>query len=221
MEKQEVKVMQKILRANERVAEELRDEFAARGIFFLNLMSSPGSGKTTLLQATGLESDMQLAVIEGDVETALDAERLAEAGIRVLQINTGPFGGDCHLEASWVRDAARQLDLDGIDVLCVENIGNLICPACFDLGTHINAVMLSVTEGEDKPLKYPLAFRTSQFCIISKTDLLPHVDVTIERLRANVHSVNPDMHIIEISARTGEGVDTWLDWLRSQVAAHR
>ncbi len=213
MEPKKVKIMEKILKVNDLVAEELRTGLKEKNIFYINLMSSPGSGKTSLMEATAKNFKGKICVIEGDIQTTLDAERLAKLGVQALQINTGPFGGDCHLESSWIKSAMADLDLTDLDVLFVENIGNLVCPAEFDIGAHVNAVVLSVTEGADKPLKYPLAFRTSQVCLISKTDLLPHLDIDIEDIRKNVLSVNPQMKIIEISSKTGAGIDLWTEFL--------
>ena len=210
----EIKVMQKILNINDRIADEMRKNLEERGIFYINLMSSPGSGKTTLLEKTAEKFGKNIFVIEGDIQTTLDAERVAKAGIRSYQINTGPFGGDCHLESGWIKSAIEEIDLEGIDILFVENIGNLVCPAEFDVGAHINAVVLSVTEGEDKPLKYPLAFRNSQLCIISKTDLLPHLDIKMEKIKENIKKVNPQMEVIELSAKTGDGFTDWIKYLK-------
>lgn len=216
MDKREVKVMKNILDANTRIAEELRQHLAKRGILGINLMSSPGSGKTTLMEYTAKNFSSSFCVIEGDIQTTLDAERLARLGVSAYQINTGPFGGDCHLEAAWVKAAVDELDLDGIEYLFIENIGNLICPAVFDLGTHASVVMLSVTEGPEKPLKYPLIFRNSQTCVVSKIDLLPHLDVSIEEIRGNIGCVNPSSEIIEVSSKTGAGAQKWFDFLRSR-----
>ena len=213
MDIKEIKVMKKILNINDRIAEELRNTLKTRGILYINLMSSPGSGKTTIIEETAKEFGKKIFVIEGDIQTTLDAERIAKLGIRTYQINTGPFGGDCHLESGWVRSAIDEIDLGGIDILFVENIGNLVCPAEFDVGAHINTVVLSVTEGEDKPLKYPLAFRNSQLCLISKTDLLPYLDINIEKIKENIKNVNPQMEVIELSAKTGEGFEEWIDYL--------
>jgi hydrogenase nickel incorporation protein HypB len=213
MAKKEIQVMQKILNINDRIAEELRQDLKEKGILFMNLMSSPGSGKTTLMEATAAKLK-KICVIEGDIQTTLDAERVAAAGIQTYQINTGPFGGDCHLESGWIRSAVDELDLQGIDYLFVENIGNLVCPAEFDVGAHINTVVLSVVEGEDKPLKYPLAFRNSQLCLISKTDLLPYLDIELENIRNNILKVNPQMQIIEISAKNGNGLEEWFEYLK-------
>ncbi|MCK4311297.1 MAG: hydrogenase nickel incorporation protein HypB [Candidatus Cloacimonetes bacterium] len=214
MDIKEIKVMKKILNINDRIAEELRNTLKTRGILYINLMSSPGSGKTTIIEETAKEFGKKIFVIEGDIQTTLDAERIAKLGIRTYQINTGPFGGDCHLESGWVRSAIDEIDLGGIDILFVENIGNLVCPAEFDVGAHINTVVLSVTEGEDKPLKYPLAFRNSQLCLISKTDLLPYLDINIEKIKENIKNVNPQMEVIELSAKTGEGFEEWIDYLK-------
>ena len=214
MDIKEVKVMKKILSANDKIAEELRQDLKKKNIRFINLMSSPGSGKTTIMEKTAMSFGEKICVIEGDIQTTLDAERVAKAGIQTYQINTGAFGGDCHLESTWIKSAMEEMDLSGIETIFVENIGNLVCPAEFDVGAHTNAVVLSVTEGEDKPLKYPLAFQSSQLCIISKTDLLPHLDIKIEDIRENVKKVNPKMKVIELSAKTGEGFDAWIDYLK-------
>ena len=213
METKEVKVMQKILNINDKIAEELRNNLKEKGILFINLMSSPGSGKTTLLEKTAERFKENICVIEGDIQTTLDAERVARAGIQTYQINTGPFGGDCHLESGWIKSALEEIDLSKIEILFVENIGNLVCPAEFDVGAHINAVVLSVTEGEDKPLKYPLAFQSSQLCIISKIDLLPYLDIKLNDIKENIKKVNPKMKIIELSAKTGVGIEKWIDKL--------
>jgi len=214
MDKTEVKVMKKILSANDKIATELREDLKKRDIHFINLMSSPGSGKTTLMVKTAEELGDKICVIEGDIQTTLDAEKVAKAGIQTYQINTGAFGGDCHLESTWIRSAIDEIDLTGIKTLFVENIGNLVCPAEFDVGAHINAVVLSVTEGEDKPLKYPLAFQTSQLCIISKIDLLPYLDIDIDAIKRNIKKVNPKMKVIELSAKTGEGFKDWIEFLK-------
>jgi len=213
MDTKEIKVMKKILNVNDRIAEELRNELKEKGILFINLMSSPGSGKTTILEKTAEKFGNKICVIEGDIRTTLDAERVSRAGIQAYQINTGPFGGDCHLESGWIKSAIDEIDLSNIEILFVENIGNLVCPAEFDVGAHINAVVLSVTEGEDKPLKYPLAFQNSHLCIISKTDLLPYLDINIENIKENIRKVNPKMKIIEISAKSGEGLNDWKEYL--------
>lgn len=213
MSQKEIKIMQKILNVNDRIADELRSEMGKKGIVYINLMSSPGSGKTKLLEQTAGKLKQRIFVIEGDIQTTLDAERLARAGIGVYQINTGPFGGDCHLEAGWIRSALDEIELDEIKYLFVENIGNLVCPAEFDVGAQVNIVVLSVTEGEDKPLKYPLAFRNSQVCVISKTDLLPYLDIDLEMMKDNMRKVNPAIRIIELSSNSGNGLEDWLVFL--------
>ncbi len=213
MTSKEIKVMQNILSANDRIAAEIRSELAQKEILYINLMSSPGSGKTKLLEKTAEKLKEKIFVIEGDIQTTLDAQRLAKAGIGVYQINTAPFGGDCHLEAGWIRSALQEIELAEIRYLFVENIGNLVCPAEFDVGAHINIVVLSVTEGEDKPLKYPLAFRNSQLCLISKTDLLPHLQTDIELMKTNIRKINPLIRIIELSAQTEAGLAEWFDFL--------
>ena len=210
-----IKVMKKILEHGEKTAEELRELLKSKGILYLNLMSSPGSGKTTIIERTVSSlPEFKFGVIEGDIQTTLDAERMATLGVKTYQINTGPFGGDCHLEAPWVATGIHEMKVDGLDILFVENIGNLVCPAEFDIGAHYNTVVLSVTEGEDKPLKYPLAFRVSQVVIVSKIDLLPHLDVSLNKIEENIKKVNPSIKIIPLSAKTGEGFDRWLDFLR-------
>ncbi len=217
MDTKEIKVMKKILNINDRIADELRKYLEEKGILYINLMSSPGSGKTTILEKTAENFGKNIFVIEGDIQTTLDAERVSKAGINSFQINTGPFGGDCHLESGWIKSAIEEIDLEGIEILFVENIGNLVCPAEFDVGAHINTVVLSVTEGEDKPLKYPLAFRNSQLCIISKTDLVPYLDISIEKIKENIKQVNPQMEVIELSAKTIEGFEDWVDYLKKNL----
>jgi len=213
MEEKEIRVMKKILSANDEIASQLRDELRKKDIFYMNLMSSPGSGKTTLITKTAQKIKRKIFVIEGDIQTTLDAEKITKAGIGAYQINTGPFGGDCHLESGWIKAALNEINLCNVEILFVENIGNLVCPAEFDVGAHINTVVLSVTEGEDKPLKYPLAFRNSQLCLISKIDLLPYLDVSLKKMKENINRVNPQMKIIELSAKTGEGIEEWVEFL--------
>ncbi|MBM4402890.1 MAG: hydrogenase nickel incorporation protein HypB [Candidatus Cloacimonetes bacterium] len=210
---QDIKIMQRILTGNDQIAAEVRASLAGKGIACINLMSSPGSGKTTLLQKTATKLNKGMFVIEGDIYTTLDSERLQSAGIGVYQINTGPFGGDCHLEAAWIRSALNEIDLAGIDFLFIENIGNLVCPAEFDIGAHKNIVVLSVTEGEDKPLKYPLAFRNAQLCLISKVDLLPYLDLNLNELKQNIKRINPQLMMIEISSIIEKGLDDWINFI--------
>jgi len=216
METKKVTVMQKLLKANDAVAGQIRRELKDKNVFFVNLMSSPGSGKTTLVEETVKRLGKRIKVIEGDIQTTLDAERLQKLGIQAFQINTGPFGGDCHLESAWVRTAIDELGTDGMDYLFVENIGNLVCPAEFDVGAHMNVLLLSVTEGEDKPLKYPLAFQVSQLCMVTKTDFLPLKNFSLPRLRENIKKVNPACAVIEISAHSGAGMDSWIEILKNR-----
>jgi hydrogenase nickel incorporation protein HypB len=217
MESIKINVMQKLLKANDAIADEIRDELKRKGIFFVNLMSSPGSGKTTLIEETVKKLGKGIKVIEGDIQTTLDAERLQKLGIQAFQINTGPFGGDCHLEAAWIKTAIAELGTDGMDLLFVENIGNLVCPAEFDVGAHLNVLLISVTEGEDKPLKYPLAFQVSKLCVITKTDLLPLKHFSLEKLRQNIALVNPNCAIIEVAAHNGAGLERWLEVLKNRT----
>lgn len=215
----EIKVVRKVLDVNEKMAEQNRKLFTEKKVFVLNVMSSPGSGKTTTLQKTiaRLMPDLKCAVIVGDICTTNDADRLAVSGAPVVQINTDEFGGDCHLAAHVIEKAALDLDLDNIDLLIVENVGNLVCPAEFDIGEDARTVVLSVTEGEDKPVKYPLMFRECDSAILNKTDLLPYLDFDIQLAKKYILDVHPDMPIFEISAKTGDGFDPWLDWLKQKV----
>jgi hydrogenase nickel incorporation protein HypB len=215
----EVKIVSRVLAVNERMAEQNRRRFAERGVFVINVMSSPGSGKTTTLQKT-LEAIMpgvRAAVIVGDVSTTHDADRLAVTGAPVVQVNTDAFGGDCHLAAHVIEKAAEDIDLDAIELLIVENVGNLVCPAEFDIGEDARVVVLSVTEGEDKPVKYPAMFRTCDAAILNKIDLLPYLDYDKHQAVAYIHQVNPGMPVFELSARTGEGMQAWIGWLINQM----
>ncbi len=214
----EIKILKKILETNEKMADENRRFLREKGILCVNMMSSPGSGKSTIIERTveKLGDRFKFGVIEGDIQTTLDAERMARLGVETFQINTGPFGGDCHLEAGWIRAALNEMKLDGLDFLFIENIGNLVCPAEFDVGSHLNAVVLSTPEGEDKPLKYPLMFRVSHVMLVNKIDLLPHLDMDVEALRKNALGVNPGLKIIEVSAKTGQGIDRWIELLLAE-----
>lgn len=212
-----VDVVRNILEANDAVAAELNADLTARGILSLNLMSSPGSGKTTLLERTltDLKNEFSMAVIEGDCQTENDARRVAATGARAVQINTA---GGCHLDSSMVRDAAASMGMDGIDILVVENVGNLVCPAEFSVGEDYKVTILSVTEGDDKPEKYPFIFAESKVMILNKVDLLPYVNFSVERASAFARSVNKDIEIFTLSATTGQGMDAWYDWLRRERA---
>lgn len=215
----EVQVHHNLMAANDAHAEGIRSLLHEHHVFAINLMSSPGAGKTALIEATlrHLVAELRVAVIEGDIETTADVDRLAPFGIPAIQINTGPFGGDCHLAAPLVATAVARLDLHALDLLIVENVGNLVCPAEFDIGEDRKVALLSVTEGEDKPLKYPIMFREASLAVVTKVDLLPHLDIDVEVIRANMRAVNPALPVLLLSARTGEGLDKWLAWLRAGV----
>ncbi len=210
-----VKVVSRILEANDRIAGENRKIFKESGIYVLNLMSAPGAGKTTLLETTirALKGRKRIGVIEGDIETDRDAQRIASHGVPVVQINTK---GACHLDANMIREAITGFPLEEIDLLFVENVGNLVCPAEFDVGENEKVMILSVTEGDDKPLKYPLMFQESAALLLNKTDLLPYIDCSMDRIRDDVAKLNPKIKIFETSCRTGEGLDGWYDWLMSK-----
>lgn len=214
-----VRIEQDILARNDAIAADNRRRFAAGGTLALNLVSSPGAGKTSLLVAT-LErlGDTHAAVIEGDQETSVDAERIRATGVPAIQVNTGK---GCHLDAQMVASAVKHLDLPDGGVLFIENVGNLVCPAGFDLGEAHKVLICSVTEGEDKPLKYPGMFAASDLMLVSKIDLLPHLDFDVERLIANARRINPGIAVLRVSARSGEGLDRWLAWLEAAIALRR
>jgi len=215
----EIKVIKNILDVNNTMAEQNRKMFAEKEVFVLNVMSSPGSGKTTILEKTltYLKSEIKSAVIVGDICTTNDANRLATTGVSVVQINTDEFGGDCHLAAHVVEKAAGNLDLDAIDLLIVENVGNLVCPAEFDIGENARIVVLSVTEGEDKPVKYPLMFRVCDAALLNKIDLLPYLDYDKTEAIKNILQIHPGMPVFEISAKTKDGFSPWIEWLKRNV----
>lgn len=219
----EVKVVRRVLDVNETMAGRNRSRFAEKNIFVLNVMSSPGAGKTTVLEKTIAElmPDIRTSVIVGDICTTNDADRLARTGAEVVQVNTDEFGGDCHLAAHVIESACADFDLDALDLLIVENVGNLVCPAEFDIGEDARAVVLSVTEGEDKPIKYPLMFRVCNVALLNKIDLLPHLNFDIKEAAANIKKINPDMPVFETSSQTGEGLEPWIEWVRQQVAAKK
>jgi hydrogenase nickel incorporation protein HypB len=211
-----VMVLERIFDENDRVAAGNRADLAAGGVFAVNLMSSPGAGKTTLLRETliRLQGTLRVGVIVGDIETSLDADRLAGLGALVELVNTGNgFGGECHLDAPMVRRALTRLPLDVLDLVIIENVGNLVCPAEFDTGEHVRVMVHAVTEGEEKPLKYPVMFRSADLVLINKVDLLPHLDVDLTLFDANLRRVNPTVRTLEVSARTGGGLDEWCAWL--------
>jgi len=216
-----IEVITAILGENDRVAAHNRSHFDAQGVVAINLMSSPGSGKTSLLEATikALAGEIRIAVIEGDLATENDAARIRACGVPAVQITTG---NACHLDAQMVHDALRELPLAGVDVLFVENVGNLVCPASFDLGVHRNLTLLSVPEGDDKPAKYPVMFRGADLALITKVDLLPHIEeFSVARARDSLRQVGFQGDIIELTRRGGPGFDAWLAWLRGEVAARR
>lgn len=210
-------LQQKVLGKNDNIAEENREWLARRGVVMVNLMSSPGAGKTTLLErcAGVLTPHLKLCVIEGDQETALDADRVRAAGCDVVQINTGV---GCHLDAGMVRTALDRLDPSAGSLVVIENVGNLVCPALFDLGEAAKIVLASVTEGSDKPLKYPHMFRQADVVLVTKMDLLPYVDFDLDRYAGDVRKVSPKALLMALSAVTGEGVDQWCDWLARSAA---
>ncbi|MES0881130.1 hydrogenase nickel incorporation protein HypB [Roseibium sp. SCP14] len=213
-----IQVEADILGKNKTYAERNRQHFIDKGVLALNLVSSPGSGKTTLLVETleRLKGEVPVAVVEGDQQTSNDADRIRATGAPAVQINTGK---GCHLDAHMVGHALEKLPLEGGGVLFVENVGNLVCPAAFDLGEAFRVVILSVTEGEDKPLKYPDIFASANVMVLNKTDLLPHLDFSVEDAIANAKRINRAIRILQVSARTGEGMQDWLDWLRSALAS--
>ncbi len=215
---QRVPVVENILGANDRLADENRAALDACHVLGLNLMASPGAGKTSLIEHTvrALSGSLRLAVIDGDIATSLDADRAAAAGATAVQINTG---GECHLDAVMVQGALHQLDLTALDLLIVENVGNLVCPASFRLGTHCSVLIASVPEGDDKPFKYPGMYRGVDVLLVNKIDLLPYVDFNMPRFRQGVEMLNPGVRTFEVSCRTGDGLPAWLDWVRAAVAA--
>jgi hydrogenase nickel incorporation protein HypB len=216
-----VAVLESILSENDRVAAANRGAFEASGVRAVNLMSSPGAGKTSLLKRTlaALGEEVRVGVLEGDIATSLDADELEGYGAAISLVNTSAgFGGECHLDATMVRSGLSRLPLDRIDLLLIENVGNLVCPAEFDVGEHAKAMVYAVTEGEEKPLKYPVMFRAADVVVVNKVDLLPHLDVDLDLFLGNLHDVNPGATVIQASARTGQGVDQWCRWLREALA---
>jgi hydrogenase nickel incorporation protein HypB len=211
-----VTIAQNILAANDTIAREIQQEVARYGVRVLNLMSGPGAGKTTLLERSieRLRDSVRIGVIEGDIETAADAERIEATGAQTVQINTR---GACHLEAHMIRDALANIDLATLDLLVIENIGNLVCPATWNLGEELRVVVLSTTEGDDKPAKYPQMFALAQVLIINKLDLLPYVEYNLAKVRRQVLAINPSLRIFEVSCRSGEGLDAWTGWLEEMA----
>lgn len=218
MNTKHIPIIENIMSANDQIAQMNRNQLDTSGVFSINIMASPGAGKTSLIEATikTLARHYGIAVIEGDVATSIDSERIQELGITAVQINTG---GSCHLEAIMFQKALAQLDLSAVDVLFVENVGNLICPSGWALGTHKNVLIASVPEGDDKPYKYPAMYRGVDALILNKIDLLPYVPFDEDYFRRGVLTLNPNLgahNFFEVSCRTGEGIDWWLSWIRSQ-----
>jgi len=210
-----VMVQTDILHHNDLLAQRNRGYFEAKNMLCLNLVSSPGSGKTTLLERTiRLVSRHPVFVIEGDQQTSLDADRIQATGAPVVQVNTG---NGCHLDADMIHKAVQELNPEQSSILLIENVGNLVCPALFDLGESYRVVIISVTEGEDKPLKYPNMFQSAHICLINKTDLLPYIEFDLEKLKGNARKVNPDLTFIELSAKTGEGFEPWIKWMEKVI----
>jgi hydrogenase nickel incorporation protein HypB len=213
-------VQENVLDANDTLARANRDLFDRAGTYTINMMSSPGAGKTALLERIleRLRGKLRLGVLEGDVQTTLDADRLARFQIPLVQVNTDPgFGGECHLDANMVRSGLGELPLEDIDILIIENVGNLVCPAEFRVGEDVRVMVYSITEGEEKPLKYPLMFRSADLVLVNKVDLLEHLDFDLEQFLGNLDAVNPGVRPILTSARTGQGVDEWCDWLGQRL----
>jgi hydrogenase nickel incorporation protein HypB len=211
-----VEVLERIFHENDHTATANRADFDAAGVTAVNLMSSPGAGKTALLRRTlaALQGTVRVGIVEGDIETSIDADRLEGFGAAVSLINTANgFGGECHLDAPMVRSALPRLPLAELDLVIVENVGNLVCPAEFQVGEHRRAMVYAITEGEEKPLKYPVMFRSADVVLVNKIDLLPHLDFDLDTFYANLKAVNPAATVIETSARTGQGVEEWCAWL--------
>jgi hydrogenase nickel incorporation protein HypB len=216
----EIQVMEDILGRNDQIARENQVLFKKEGIFVLNLLGSPGSGKTSLLEKTmaALKDELHMAVIEGDLFTSKDADRIAKYGVPVIQINTS---GGCHLDALMVQKVLQNLDLVNLDLLIIENVGNLVCPAEFNIGEDSKAVVLSITEGDDKPLKYPLIFKESAIAILNKVDLLPYTNFDMAAAQNDITSIHPQINVLEVSCQQETGLLAWYDWLRSETAAKK
>lgn len=211
-----ITIERKVLEKNDELAAQIRSKFKSNNLFVINIVSSPGSGKTSLLERTieELKGKINIAVIEGDVQTDFDAKRVEKYDVPVVQIVTN---GGCHLEAKLVKDALENIDIKDVDFLVIENVGNLVCPAGYDLGEDLKVVLLSTTEGDDKPLKYPKMFINSSVLIINKIDLLPYVNCNLGELRENALKINPDLNIFEISCTTGEGIEEWCRWILENI----
>ncbi len=215
-----ITIERKVLEKNDKIAATLRKQFTENKITALNLLSSPGSGKTTLLEQTlqRLKDTVSMCVIEGDVQTDRDARRIAKYNVPVAQIVTN---GGCHLDAQLVQDAVSRLDLNGVQMLFIENVGNLVCPASYDLGEDNKIVIVSTAEGDDKPVKYPQMFRVANVCILNKTDLMPYVDFDVDAFTENAQKINPFLTFFNLSAKTGDGLDDWCQWLQNELESKR
>ena len=218
-----IRVVEDALDANATIARANRADFDRANVRVVNFMSAPGAGKTALLERlVPMLGGVRIGVLEGDVQGTYDADRLAHFHVPVVQINTdGGYGGECHLDANMVRAALPELPLDRLDLLVIENVGNLVCPAEFRVGEDARVMVSSITEGEDKPLKYPLMFRACDLVLINKMDLLPHLDFDLERFERNVRAVHPGVTMVRVSAKTGEGLAAWCDWMRALVLSQR
>lgn len=218
--KQRMPVVENILSANDRLAEENHLRLNQAALYGINLMASPGAGKTSLIEHTikSLAGKLSLVVVDGDIATSIDADRAVAAGAEAVQINTG---GECHLDAVMLQGALNQLELSRYDLLLVENVGNLVCPAAFQLGTHLNVLIASIPEGDDKPYKYPTMYRGVDALVINKIDLLPYIDFDMQYFQRGVEVLNPGLVTFPISCRTGEGLDAWITWLQERVAEHK
>lgn len=205
-----------ILKANDAIAEQNKKIFDEKRILAINIMSSPGAGKTTLIEKTIniLKKEIEIAVIEGDIQSSYDSERIAATGVQVVQINTG---GACHLDANMISNAINKLNLESVNLLIIENVGNLVCPAEFSLGEDHKVTLTSIPEGDDKPVKYPLMFNVSSAVIINKIDLVNVIDYDVEKVKKQCIKINPDLEIFEVSSKTGEGMDNWIKWLKSKM----
>jgi len=211
-----ISVVKNIMEANQRIADENRQRFSRNRLLVINLMSSPGAGKTSLLEKTilSLKDELRVGVVEGDIQSTYDAERIGRTGAPVVQINTG---GACHLDSNMIQEALKDFDIAPLNLLFIENVGNLVCPAEFNLGEDFKAMILSVAEGDDKPLKYPLMFHESRVLLINKIDLLPFCECNPDLIEERARNINPDLTIFRLSCRTGEGLDRWTGWLKEQI----
>jgi hydrogenase nickel incorporation protein HypB len=214
-----IPVVENIMSANDQIADKIRAQLNHSSVFSMNFMASPGAGKTSLIEITvkELSSNLALSVVDGDIATSLDADRAAAAGAQAIQVNTG---GECHLDAVMLKSALEQIDLDSTDLLIVENVGNLICPASFKLGTHVNVLISSIPEGDDKPYKYPHMYQNLDALVINKIDLMPYVDFNLDYFLKGVEILNPGLIHFQLSCRTKEGIESWIKWVTSGVASY-